>query len=80
MNTVIVSVFVGTITYLGRVARGKQMTMSIVVGIAGLALALAMIEQVDRELAKKFSVLIIVGTLLAHWQIIAEKSGLKPAK
>lgn len=80
MNAVIASVFVGAITYLGRAARGKPMTIATVVGIAGLALTLAMIEQADRELAKKFAILIVIGTLLAHWTVIVEKSGLKPAK
>jgi hypothetical protein len=76
MTTVIASVFVGVLTYLGRTARGKQMSINVVVGIAGLALALAMIEQIDKELAKKFAILAVVGTLLAHWQVIVKASGL----
>lgn len=77
MNTAVAAVLVGTITFLGRAARGKKMSIDIVVGIVGLALILAMIEQADRELAKKFALLAIVGTLLAHWQVIVESTGLK---
>lgn len=77
MNPAIAAVVVGVITYLGRVARGKPMSIQVAVGIGGLAVSLAILDQIDRELARKFGVLAIVATLLAHWQIIAEKSGLK---
>lgn len=77
MSTIIASVFVGVITYLGRAARGKSMSIDVVVGIAALALALAMIEQADKNLAKKFAVLVVLATLLAHWQVIVKASGLK---
>jgi len=77
MSPVLGAVIAGTITYLGRVARGKQMSMTVVVGIAALAIALAALEQIDRPLAQKFAVLIVIGTLFAHWEIIVEKTGLK---
>lgn len=77
MNAAITSVVVGVITYLGRTARGKPMSINVVVGIVGLAIMLAIIEQADRELAKKFGMLVIVGTLIAHWPIIAKSTGLK---
>lgn len=75
MNSVVTALVVGVITYLGRVARGKQMSIDLVVGIAGLAVALALVEEADKELAKKFSLLVVIGVLLAHWQIIVEKAG-----
>lgn len=81
MNPVIASVFVGVITYLGSIARKKPLTIDVVVGIAALALALAMIEQANRELARKFAVLVVIATLIAHWKVIVDASGLaKKAK
>lgn len=80
MNPVIASVFVGTITYLGRVARGKQMSIQVVIGVIGLAVSLAILDQIDSNLARKFAVLAVVGTLLAHWQVIAKATGLKAGK
>lgn len=77
MSPVIAAIFVGGITYLGRVARDKPMSINVVVGVGGLALGLAMLEQVNRDLAQKFAILAIVGTLLAHWQVIVKASGLK---
>lgn len=74
-SSVVTAIAVGVITYLGRVARGKQMSIDLVVGIAGLAVALALVEEADKNLAKKFSALVIIGVLLAHWQIIVEKAG-----
>lgn len=76
MNTVVASAFVGAITYLGAVARHKKLSIDVIVGIMALALALALIEQANRELAQKFAVLVVVATLLAHWQVIVQASGL----
>lgn len=75
MNSVVTALVVGIITYLGRVARGKQMSIDLVVGIGGLAVALALVEQADKELAKKFGLLVVLGVLLAHWQIIVKAAG-----
>ena len=78
MNSVITALVVGVITYLGRVARGKQMSIDLVVGIGGLAVALALVEQADKDLAKKFGLLVIIGVLLAHWQVIVSAAGFRP--
>lgn len=76
MPPVVAALFVGGLTYFGRVARNEKMSIKTVVGIGGLALALSMIEQVDKDLAQKFGVLAVVGTMLAHWQVIVKASGL----
>lgn len=76
MPPVVAALFVGALTYLGRASRNEPMTIKTVVGIGGLALALSMIEQVDKDLAQKFGVLAVVGTMLAHWQVIVKASGL----
>lgn len=85
MTSAITALVVASITYLGRVARGKKMSIDVVVGIGGLAIMLAAIEEADKELAKKFGLLIVIGTLLAHWQVIVKSagftaSGIKPVK
>lgn len=76
MTPVIAAIFVGALTYLGRAARDQPMTIKTVVGIGGLAVALAMIEQADKELARKFALLVVIGTMLAHWQVIVKATGL----
>lgn len=81
MPPVIAALFVGALTYLGRAARNEPMTIKTVVGVGGLALMLSLIEQADKKLAQQFGLLIIVGTLLAHWQVIVNATGLnKPDK
>lgn len=76
MPPVIAALFVGALTYLGRAARNEPMTIKTVVGIGGLALMLSLIEQADKKLAQQFGLLIILGTLLAHWQVIVKATGL----
>lgn len=76
MPPVIAALFVGALTYLGRAARNEPMTIKTVVGIGGLALTLSLIEQADKKLAQQFGLLVILGTLLAHWQVIVKASGL----
>jgi uncharacterized protein YybS (DUF2232 family) len=51
------------------------MSIDLVVGIGGLAVALALVEQADKNLAKKFGLLVIIGVLLAHWQVIVKAAG-----
>lgn len=76
MPPVIAALFVGALTYLGRAARNEPMTIKTVVGIGGLALTLSIIEQADKKLAQQFGLLVILGTFLAHWQVIVKASGL----
>lgn len=76
MPPIIAALAVGALTYLGRAARNEPMTIKTVVGIAGLALMLSIIEQADKKLAQQFGLLVLVGTLLAHWQVIVKASGL----
>lgn len=75
MTSVVSALVVGVITYLGRVARGKNMDISLVVGIGGLAVTFALVEEIDEKLAKQFELLVILGVLLAHWQVIVKAAG-----
>lgn len=78
MSSVVSALIVGVITYLGRVARGKNMDITLVVGIGGLAVVFALVEEADESLAKKFEMLVILGVLLAHWQVIVKAAGFGP--
>lgn len=51
------------------------MDISLVVGIGGLAIAFALVEEADEKLAKQFEILVILGVLLAHWQVIVKAAG-----
>lgn len=75
-STVVASIAVGAITYLGRVARNKPMSIDIVVGVGGLAVMLALIEMVNKELATKFAALAVIAVMVAHAKPIAEATGL----
>lgn len=80
MNALVGALLVGVLTYLGRTARGKPMSIDIVVGIAALALMLALLEQVNQKLARDFVILAVLATALAHWEVIAKASGLEEKK
>lgn len=75
MTSVVSALVVGVITYLGRVARGKNMDINLIVGIGGLAVTFALIEEVDEKLAKQFELLVVLGVLLAHWPVIVKAAG-----
>lgn len=76
MTPVVTAIIVGTMTYLGRVARNEKMSIQIVVGIAGLAVSLSVLDMINPELAKQFSVLVVLAVALAHWEVIVKATGL----
>lgn len=70
MNPVVAAIVVAATTTIGRWARGKTLSVDIVVGLMGIAIALTIIDQVNKELAKAFGVLAVVATLVAHADVI----------
>lgn len=76
MNPIVASVLAGTLTLLGRWARGKGFDVTTVVGIGGIAIALSIIDQIDSKIARSFGVLVVLAIALAQFPYIAEKTGL----
>jgi len=76
MKPVNTALIVGTITTLGRWARGESLTITTVVGVVGIAVMLSVIDQFSSSLARAFGVLILVSTAAVFVPDIVKKSGL----
>lgn len=76
MNPVSVALTVGVLVILGKWARGKEPNIDNAVGVAGVAIGLAALEQVNDQLAKGFGVLILVSVATIHLPKIAQSAGL----
>lgn len=66
MKPVPAVVLVGLLTVGGTWARDKELKIATAVGIAGVALGLAILHSMNADFAEKFGVLVVVGT--AAWQ------------
>lgn len=76
MNPVSVALTVGVMVILGKWARGKEPNIDNAVGVAGVAIGLAALEQINDQLAKGFGVLILVSVATIHLPKIAQSAGL----
>lgn len=66
MNPLAVGLILGAITTLARWARGKQASVDTVVGVVGVAIGLAVVEQANKEFAKALGTLVVVGVSVVH--------------
>lgn len=76
MNPVSVALTVGVLVILGKWSRGKEPNIDNAIGVAGVAIGLAALEQVNETLAKGFGVLILVSVATIHVPKIAQAAGL----
>lgn len=76
MNPVSVALTVGVLVILGKWSRGKEPNIDNAIGIAGVAIGLAALEQINESLAKGFGVLILVSVATIHVPKIANAAGL----
>lgn len=76
MNPVSVALTVGVLVILGKWSRGKEPNIDNAIGVAGVAIGLAALEQVNETLAKGFGVLILVSVATIHLPKIANAAGL----
>lgn len=76
MNPVSVALTVGVLVVLGKWARGKEPNIDNAIGVAGVAIGLAALEQIDETLAKSFGILILVSVATIHVPKIAQSAGL----
>jgi len=76
MNPVSVALTVGILVVLGKWSRGKEPNVDNAIGVAGVAIGLAALEQINEPLAKGFGVLILVSVATIHVPKIAQAAGL----
>lgn len=66
MNPVPAALLTAAITVLSRWARNKEVGVDIVVGLAGIAIGLAILSEINTQFARAMGALIVVGTLVAQ--------------
>jgi hypothetical protein len=76
MTPVVTAVVVGIMTTLGRWARGKNLSIDLVVAVVVLAVTLALIDTANEKLARSFGTLIVIGVAFAHIPTILDATGL----
>jgi hypothetical protein len=76
MNPIPAAFLTATITTLSRWSRGKGLTVNTVVGLVGIAVGLALLDQFNESFAKAMGALIVIGTLVAQgptlWNAVAK--------
>lgn len=75
MNPVATGIVAGALILGGQWARKKGPSIDNAVGIAGIAVILAVMEQVNVKLAHGFSVLILVSLTVVHLPAIVKSLG-----
>lgn len=75
MDTTTSAVATVVITATGQWAKGKPISVKLVVALMVLAISLSAMESANEELAKKFAVLILVAALMANVIPITKKLG-----
>lgn len=76
MNPVTVSLAVGALVVLGKWSRDQSPNIDNAIGVAGVAIGLALLDQIDGRLSKAFGTLILVSVAVVHLPQIARKAGL----
>lgn len=75
LNPITVAVTVGALVIAGKWARGQSPNIDNAVGVAGVALGLAVLEQMNTKLAAAFGGLILVSVAAVHLPTIVKAAG-----
>lgn len=75
MNPIAASLVVGALVVGGKYARGKSPTIENGVGIAGVAIGLTLLTDINDKFGRTFSALVVLVVALAHFPVIAKKAG-----
>lgn len=76
MNPVATAVISGAIIVAGKWARRQDPTIENAIGVVGIALSLAFLEQIDVRLSHAFAALILVSLAIVHLPTIVKAAGL----
>lgn len=75
LDPVTTAVITGALVVGGKWSRGQKPNIDNAVGVAGIAIGLAIIEQMNEGLAAAFSVLILVTVAMVHFPAISKAAG-----
>lgn len=76
MNPLAAALISGTMVIAGKWADGKSPNMDNAIGIAGIAIGLALIEQANEKLATAFAWLIVLSVTIVYFPKIVKGAGL----
>lgn len=76
MNPVAAGAISAALVVLGKWSRGQTVNADNVIGIVGIIVGLAIIEQMEERMSKAFAVLIVVSLASAHFPHIVKALGL----
>lgn len=79
MNAITAALVTGALVVAGKWADGKAPNIQNGIGVAGIAIGLAMMEQANERLAASFALLIVLGTTIVYFPKIAKGTGLSKA-
>lgn len=76
MNTTASAALAGAIALTGRWAKGdKKISMNVIVGVGGMVLALAILNEVNQPFAQAFGTLLVVAAALVYLPDIVKWMG-----
>lgn len=75
LNPVTTAVISGALVVGGKWARGQSPNIDNAVGVAGIAIGLGIIDQMNAQLASAFSALILITLAIVHFPAIAKAAG-----
>jgi hypothetical protein len=80
LNPVSTALISGALVVVGKWAKGDAPNIDNAVGVAGIALGLAVLEQANEQLAAAFAVLIVVSIATVHLPTIVKAAGFGGSK
>lgn len=80
MTPVVAAVLTGALVVGGKYARGDSPTIQNAIGVGGIAIGLAILDQMNSKFASAFGVLIVVAVAIVHFPAIAKATGLAEIK
>lgn len=80
LNPVTVAVISGALVIAGKWSRGQVPGMDNAIGIAGIALGLATLEQINEQLSAAFATLILVTLAMVHLPTIVKAAGFQSSQ
>lgn len=75
LNPVTTAVITGALVVGGKWARGQSPNIDNAVGVAGIAIGLAILDQMNPQLSSAFAVLILVTVAMVHFPAISKAAG-----
>lgn len=75
MKPIPTAVVAGALIVLGKWSRGQTLNVDNVIGVVGIAVSLAVLEQLDERIGAAFAVLILASLASVHLPVIVKALG-----